>query len=311
MRSATLVTRINSFNAGVTASTIFDGDSYRLSLSVDQTGAGNEMLVDGLAADLEFEEFSSAQDAVIELGGTTPGSGVVVTSSTNTFDNVISGLDVTIVEPSDKTITVDVTSSSTALLDVAQDFVDAYNSIRTFLDDTTSFDPDALTTGILFGTQAALRVDSDLSNVVTGRFFGVGTVYVARSGRHSASTTRASCRSIRRSFKRRTTRTPAALTKLFTDKSLGVSAKLKTVIDRLVGSSSSALSARSATLADTIEKNTERVEVLDARLTRQRERLFNQFTALETTIATLQQNLSALSSLQIIPPLSISRNNNN
>jgi flagellar hook-associated protein 2 len=304
-----LVTRINSLSAGVTASTIFDGQSYRLTLNVDETGGGNELLVDGLAADLTFEEFSFAQDAVIELGGTTPGSGVVVTSSTNEFDNVVSGLEVTIVEASEETVTLDVTSSSANVLDVAQDFVDAYNSVRSFLDSTTSFDPEALTTGILFGTQAALRADTDLSNVVTGRFFGVGQfsslegvgISIDDKGKLSLNKTE---------FKEAFERDPGSLTKLFTDKSLGVSAKLKSVTDRLVGSSSSALSSRTATLAATIEKNTERIEVLDARLSRQRERLFTQFATLETTIATLQQNLTALSSLQIIAPLSINNNRN-
>ena len=123
---------------------------------------------------LEFQEFSTRQDAAIELGGTIPGTGIVITSNTNEFNSVIAGVDLTVVEPSDKTITVDVTSSNTQMFDVAQDFVDAYNSIRTFLDDTTSFDSEELTTGILFGAQVALRTDSDLGRVVTAQYFGVG-----------------------------------------------------------------------------------------------------------------------------------------
>lgn len=303
---ATLVSRINSLEAGVIASTIFDGQSYRLSVTVNETGAGRDLLVDGLAANLKFTEFSYGQDAVIELGGNSAGSGVVVTSSTNKFENVVSGLEVTIVEPSDKAVTLDVTSSSTSLLGVAQDFVDAYNSIRGFLDETTSFDPEEVTTGILFGTQAALRTDADLSNIVTGRFFGVGQftslanvgITIDDKGKLSLN---------KSEFQEAFASDPGALTKLFTDKSLGLSAKLKTATDRLVGSNSSSLSSRASTLATAIEKNTERLEVLDAQLERQRVRLFNQFTTLETTIATLQQNLTALSSLQIVPPLSAGR----
>ena len=45
-------------------------------------------------------------------------------------------------------------------------------------------------------------------------------------------------------------------------------------------------------------------------LDKQRERLFTQFSLLESTIATLQQNLSALDSLQIIPPLTSSSSSN-
>ncbi len=99
-----------------------------------------------------------------------------------------------------------------------------------------------------------------------------------------------------------------AVTKLFTNKSLGVATKLKTVTDQLSGTTNSSLSARVEALGKTIEKNTERLEAMDAALDRQRERLLLQFATLESTIATLQQNLTALSSLQIIPPLSINRN---
>ena len=38
----------------------------------------------------------------------------------------------------------------------------------------TVFDPDTLSTGLLFGTNEALRVDTDLSRVVTDRYLGLG-----------------------------------------------------------------------------------------------------------------------------------------
>ena len=60
--------------------------------------------------------------------------------------------------------------------------------------------------------------------------------------------------------------------------------------------------------ADVIEANNKRIEEMTARLDRQRERLLLQFYNIETTVARLQDNLTALSSLQIIPPLSSTRN---
>ncbi|MGE3242005.1 MAG: flagellar filament capping protein FliD, partial [Pirellulales bacterium] len=289
---ATLATRINSLGAGVTASTVFDGENYRLALSVDKTGAGHELLVDGLDVGLDFQEFGAAQDAAVELGGSFGSSGVVVTSGTNEFNNVIAGVNLTVVEPSDKTISVDVSSSNTQMLDVAQDFVDAYNSVRKFLDDTTSFDSEELTTGILFGTQVALRTDSDMSRVVTAQYFGVGQfttlaavgVTVDANGKLALDKTK---------FQAAFDKDPGAVTKLFTDKNLGISTKLKSATDQLVGGTNSTLSARVAALGSTIQKNTERIESMDASLDRQRERLMNQFAALETTIASLQQNLTA------------------
>lgn len=301
-----LVSRINALGAGVTASTIFDGDTYRLSFSVDETGAGHDLLVDGLAADLVFEEFSAGQDAVLELGGTTLGSGVVASSSTNKFTNVISGVDLTIIEPSEKTISVDVSVSSQNLFAAAQDFVDAYNSIRSNLDDVASFDSENLTTGILFGTQAVLRVDSDLTRVLTGNFFGVGkftsleAVGISINDKGQLSLSRAE-------FQEAFEDNPEALMEFFTNDKLGVSAKLNAALERLAGEESSTLTSRSDTLNEQIKRNTERIAVMDEQLTKQRDRLFTQFALLETTIANLQQNLSALASLQIIPPLTRSK----
>jgi flagellar hook-associated protein 2 len=96
---------------------------------------------------------------------------------------------------------------------------------------------------------------------------------------------------------------PAALEQLFTHETLGLSAKLKAAIEQLAGEDSSVLGTRAETLADVIEKNNDRIALMDARLERQREQLLNQFFQLESTIAAMQDNLTALAGLQVIPPL--------
>jgi hypothetical protein len=63
------------------------------------------------------------------------------------------------------------------------------------------------------------------------------------------------------------------------------------------------LTSRSALLADMIVGNKDRITFMDERLTRERDRLLLTFAQLESTIAAMQQNLSALAGLQPIPPL--------
>jgi flagellar hook-associated protein 2 len=304
-----LVARINSLGAGVTASSIFDGDVYRLSLTVDETGAGHELLVDGTAVGLEFTEFSAAQDAVFEVGGTQLGSGVVVSSSTNTFDKIIAGVSLTIAEPSDKTISVEVKVSNAAALDAAEDFVNAYNSVRSNLDEVTSFNADELTTGILFGTSAALRVESDLTRILTGRFFGVGAFNSLEAAgiEFEADGTLSLDKA---KFQEAFANDPASLSTLFTHNTFGVSAKLNAAIDALASDDSSALGTRISTLNDQIERNQERITEMDQILERQQEQLLLEFARLESTIAAMRQSLSALASLQIIPPLTRTSGNN-
>jgi flagellar hook-associated protein 2 len=93
---------------------------------------------------------------------------------------------------------------------------------------------------------------------------------------------------------------------LFTDKTKGIAAKLNSVIESLAGSSGSVLSSRADTLSRIIDTNTERIDVITASLDRQRDRLLLQFYQIESTIAKMQDDLKALSSFQVVPPLTSS-----
>jgi flagellar hook-associated protein 2 len=300
--------KINNLNAGVTASTVFDGTGYRLLLTVDKSGAGNELLVDGLGTGLTFEELSAARDAVVEFGGSGPGTGLVLTSADNTFSDIVPGLELTVLAASNETVSVEVTKSQNQIAEAVQDFVDAYNSLRENLDEVTEFDAEALTTGVLFGTTAALRVESDLNHVLSGRFFGVGGVEALQSiGVSFNDQGKLDLDSAK--LDEALADNPAAVEEFFTHGTRGVSAKLKTAIDQLAGEGDSVLSSRAQTLADIIASNKERITAMDERLARERERLLLQFAQLESTIAAMQENLTALSALQIVPPITSSRSN--
>jgi flagellar hook-associated protein 2 len=88
---------------------------------------------------------------------------------------------------------------------------------------------------------------------------------------------------------------------------VGFSAKARQVADSLAAVGTGALLNRTSTLNNQIEQNNERVASMDLRLDRQRNRLLKQFYDMELTIARLQQNLSALNQLQVIPPISRTR----
>ena len=101
---------------------------------------------------------------------------------------------------------------------------------------------------------------------------------------------------------------PTALKQLFADEDRGFVAKMNAVVEQLAGEDNSLLTARTDSLTRTIDSNNERLEDLSAQLDRQRERLLMQFYSIESMVAKLQSNLTALSALQIIPPLGSSNN---
>lgn len=299
----TIATRINELEAGVTASTFFDGAGYRLSLVVDQTGAANEILLDAGLTGFEFTETSTARDALLVVGEQpVAGSGVLISSPTNDFSGAIGGVDLTVVEASDKPVEVTVEQSGDEILDAVQDFVDAYNAIRSDLDELTDFNETDLTTGLLFGTNEALQVDTVLSRVATDRFFGVGKfqsleeIGVSVDDQGKLQLNAAELADVFEDD-------PESIRTLFTHKTDGVVAKFNEAIERLAGADSGLLTNRNESLQSTIDNNLRRIDQFNESLDRQRERLLLEFFQLEQVIGQLQNNQQALANLQPIAPL--------
>lgn len=300
-----VVTSINALGRGVTASLLNDGTGQRLSLTVDQTGTASALQIDTMGTTLSFEEISEARDAKVLLGTVSSvGGGILVSSSSNQFTGVVSGLDVTINKESQTPVTVRVATTTAGVSGQVKEFADAYNSLRDFLDQTTNFNEEDQTTGILFGTRAALGVETDLTQLLTTRFFGVGSVDSLEAVGLSLSD-KGKLDFDQAKFDAVIAKDPDAIKKLFTDEKLGVVKKMSDVMDRLAGKDS-LLSSRTDTLTDIIKSNADRLTVMDGRLARQREALLIQFAQLESTVASLQRNVSALNSLQIIPPMTSS-----
>jgi flagellar hook-associated protein 2 len=266
---------------------------------VNKSGAANALLVDTSDTTLSLQEISSGRDALI-LYGTS--GGALISSSTNDFQNVVDGLNLTVVDGTLAPVTVSVKATSSSVVSNAKEFVAAYNSFRKSLDTTTDFNEENLTTGILFGSSVALQADTGLTNIITDRFFGVGEfesleeVGISLTDKGQMELNEAK---LTAAFNK----DPESIKQLFTHKTKGVAAKLNAELDRLAGTGSSLLGSRTATLTRVIESNTERIDLMTATLDRQRERLLLQFYHIETTIAKMQDNLKALDSFQLVPPL--------
>jgi len=297
-----VASRINDLEAGVTASTFFDGVGYRLSLVVDQTGSANEILLDAGASGFVFEETSRAQDALLVIGEQTAGSGVLVSSTTNNFEEIIGGVDLTVVASSDTPIDIIVASTDADFVDAVEGFVDAYNAIRSALDDFTDFNEDDLSTGLLFGTNEALRVDTQLSRLVTDRYFGVGGIESLQEiglNVDDQGKLQLDVAELKEAF----ADNPNGLRTFFADDTNGLVAKFDQAIERLAGADNGLLTNRNDSLQATIDINQQRIDRFNESLDRQRERLLLQFFQLEQVIAGLQQSQTALNTLSPLAPL--------
>lgn len=304
-----VATALNSLDAEISATTFFDGVGYRLALNSSVTGLRGQFLVDTKDANFEFAEASPAQDALLLLGSeSSAGAGVLATSSSNTFSEIVSGIELTVKSGTLEPVTVNVTATEADLTDVIQDFVSAYNSLRDYLDQVTAFDAEALTTGILFGTNEALRVDTELARLVTSPYYGVGTfrsleeigIEVDNQGKLSLNSDKLSA-----AFGE----DPESLATLFTDETLGVSAKFSALLDQLAGEKYSLLTMRKNALTSKIENNTDRIEWMDAILEKQRNRMLEEFYRMEEAIAAFQTDLAVIEGIQALEPLTVTLGN--
>ncbi|QDU91731.1 Flagellar hook-associated protein 2 [Pirellulimonas nuda] len=293
-----LASKINKLDAGFSASVLFDGVGYRLSVQSAKTGAGPGLLLDSGEEALGFEQVTKGRDALIEFGG----GGVLIASKTNSFTGVVDGLSLTVNATSDAPARVDVSRNNDPISAAVKDFVDSFNALRTNLDSVTDFDSESNTTGILFGKGEPLRVESELGRLLSGRFATGGRFETLQSIGVSLKAD-GSLELDSAKLESALTESAADVESLLRDPTSGVAVKFTASIDRLAGDDNSLLLTRSRSLTVRIDSGTDRVAEWDERLTRQRDQMLAEFYRLEETIAKLQTNQSTLNGLQIIPPL--------
>ncbi|MBX3415419.1 MAG: flagellar filament capping protein FliD [Pirellulales bacterium] len=300
-----VVSLINSKGVGVTSTLFNDGSlsgSYRFTLLSSKTGTAAELLIDTSNASFNFSEISRAQDALLYYGAGSGPGGVIAASSSNGFADLVGGLSVTILGTSSSSVSVSVSQSDANLTTAVQSFVDSYNKIRTRIDTLTAFNATTGAKGVLQGDSNLQRLEGALAEVLSGRFAGTGAVQslgvlgikLGENGQLSFDAN---------ALKTRFTNDPTAVEQLFTNANSGVAFRLDELVKQFAASDNALLVKRLETLDNKLITNNERIDVLNVRLDKSRERLLLTFYRLEESIAKIQGNLSALSALQPLKPM--------
>lgn len=296
----------------------------RLLLSGTSTGSAGRVAID-TDLSLGLTQTSAAQDALLAIGSSDNSGGVLVSSSSNSFNGLVDDLEFTIVSASDTPVTVTVGENPDNVSKQVQTFVDQYNKVKDKLDELTVFDEASQSVGILFGKNSALRVDFAFSRLLSGRVGGTGSLQSLRQvGVELAEGGK--LRFNKSSFDSAYATDPDAVEEFFagkevfdearyevalaadstvekedfTSRTSGFSTLAKSVTDTLASVESGALLNSSNTLTQQIEQNRERIDNLDVRLDKQRTRLLSQFYRMEQVIASLQNNLSSINGIQPI-----------
>lgn len=177
-----LVDAINSSddNPGVSAALVKTDGQTTIMLTSDTTGAqsGFTATVNGTVIASPETAMTTPQDAVINLGGK---DGPAITSSSNTFDDVIPGVTMTFTEVSDPDDASDVTTitvaeDSSASQAKVQTFVDAYNTLVDTVDSLTSNGGDGSNPGVFAGDAGISSLTNQLDDIAHSYYDGVSIV---------------------------------------------------------------------------------------------------------------------------------------
>jgi flagellar hook-associated protein 2 len=301
-----LVEQINALEGNVSASVFNSGAGatpFRLSLTGQITGARGELLVDASSLSLNFQEIVAAQDALVLVG--TPDSasaGAFASSATNEFDSLLDGITISVDGTSTEAVTVTVEQNSDTVTKQLELFVTQYNKLQDKIEELAFFNETDETAGVLFGSSSVLRIQFDVANAITGRYLGAGSIQsLAELGLSLDDQGRLSFD--KTEFQDKYDADRGAVEQFFTQAEFGAAHKLFDTIERLSGAESSVLVSRAEALQVTIDDNFARVTALSAALETERERLLLSFYRMESTISRIQNNLSAISQIQALPPL--------
>lgn len=301
--------KINELGAGVAATTFVDGSSrpFRLALISERAGESGALVLDTSELGIEFQQTVRAQDALLLYGDPrAPASGILASSSSNEFDSVLPGATLEVKQADGRPVTVAVEQTDEKLVSGVKSMVDTYNKFRKRLLELTKYDPETDERSLLTSDSAALRLDTDLSYLISGQFFGAGAIRsLAEVGvsMKKDGTLDLDKQRLKNAF----AENPEAVRKFFTEQEQGVSDRFKTMIEQFTAEDVSLLAQRYKALRDTIKQNEQKIERMTEQLEDQRKNLYMQFYRMEVAIGKLQSSLSAISSIQPIAPMQNAR----
>lgn len=132
--------------------------------------SGTLALDDKFSTDVYNSEMQTAQDAVITVGNST------ITKSSNTITDAIEGITMNLLKAdTSSTVSLTVSSDTSAAKAGIKSFVDAYNTIMKSINDQLSYDTSTKKKNPLLGDPTLLEIRRKIANTVTGTVPGLSS----------------------------------------------------------------------------------------------------------------------------------------
>lgn len=307
-----LVKAINSDpNLGVNATIINNGtpgSQYQLLLTNRDTGtdaAVSKIQVDGNADLQSFLGYDNAgTNAGITVSAASNASisinGIAITSQTNTIDDVIDGVKLTLNQTTASATSLSLTQDPSVAKTAIQDFVKSYNSLLGSIKELTTYDIKAQKGSPLTGDSVARSVQTRMRDAIAGGFDAgqgtnlaqIGIAIDPKTGTLLIDDTK---------LDKALAENGEGVKSLFASDT-GIGKRVSDTAEGLV-SSSGAISNAETSMSKTVDDITKQFEVTSDRIAQRMETYRNQFTQLDAMVSQmnslssyLSQQLGALSS---------------
>lgn len=288
---ADIAAKINSANAGVSASVLNDGTSYRLMVASSATGT---------AAAAQFSETGSglgladpanikvaAKDAIATIDG------IDVTRGSNVMADAVDGLTFTLVSPhaaTDASAQVAVKLDNNGLRDKIKSLVTAYNSVNSALHVQLDYTGTKKGTNTLFGDSTLQGIQAGLGSLMGSKYGDstLGAIGITRDKTGAVTLDEAKLSAALDAD-------PNAVGKVFVDG--GFAAAVTKMTDAYTRAGDGVLTAKSKGMVDRFTVLQKQIDSINDHADSLKTRLETQFAALETAMTKLKSQSAYLSSV--------------
>ncbi|RXJ72908.1 flagellar hook protein [Veronia nyctiphanis] len=292
-------------NPGIAASVIKDDDGERLILGSEKTGADNTITLtvdSSTTGDLNslayvpgtvnnLTEVQAAKDARIVVDGL-----ATITNSNNTFSSAIPGVKIEAKELSNGSpVNISVSEDKAAVKKVMEEFVDSYNAFYQITQSVAKYDPESGTGGALVGDSLIRSATSQLRAVFSSPIEGAPDTMKTLS-EFGVTTTMEGRLEIDSTIMDKQLDQNFSKLGDFFDGNNGFAKKLEDTVDRFTSFTGS-IKSRENSLNEQKNRLDDDQVTLDLRMEQLEKRTMSQFTAMESAMAQMQYQMSAMMSM--------------
>lgn len=294
---ADLVSAINndSNNPGVNATLVRSNGQTYFMLSSTETGVANSVnvSVSGTGqtwfedAFTNLNEISAPQDAVIWLGA--QGTGLKLTNSSNTFEGVINGVDLTVTKAQtsgEAPLSLSVGADQEGTKEQMNKIIEAYNSLMKTIDSYTSIGGEDSQRGVLASDPTIRSIESQLKTLVRGEFEGMRLsdlgIEISRDGTMKIDADK---------FEEAQTTNTAALESFFNGDG-NLLDSLDSLLDPYLQFSNGLFKSRKDALQQNISRIEDKQTALERKYDMAYDRYLKQFTQMNQLITKMNQTMS-------------------